>query len=877
MSRDDQGCKRVVFAVAFVVWLVGCTTAVVPEPVEQRTGAVAIGGDAVLGFESTAGWTVSSGTASTTTTRTQGAAALSVSKPVGYTTLVSAPLASTLAGLAGLTDPGSTMAVDLLLPTQQPNQFYFGALQLYASIPSRNLSNVYLGQSELTGAKLGVYRTIKFAVPDSLRTALASGAVSDLSFTLALNAPAGATGKYLFDNLRARSPANPPPGARQSALLVALRTYTPAANTIGEAHFGPGVVQIPQSFHVKLGSAGTGTSKLEIGTGTTVAITCTYAASSDGASYVFSSCTGGALAGDLTPADFARLTIVAGAAAAGPTKIRAQLAVNPLGDEVGTGTLPAIPTFWGDTPDEINQIINAYSQVLNAAPKTEERFVDLPLGEFAQRHGDGSAVNLLDPNQPPPPNDPPFSFAGHMNPGSAWDAYWSLGGSMSSNDNGGSHHQSHFDASLSGHGVIWGFDVTVVSMNVAVDTDAGQVAPTGFTNPSTQGSLHMFLFGQELPGGGSGNAQSGFNFTVGDSRSFDAPTIHVWIFAVQAGVNASASVSAGGELRVDGFQINATPTLTVGAHLFGGVDIGIASGGVDVGIQLINVSTPFNAGATWQVSTNPAVCGATITFSASGQLVVSTLGGNVDLVAKFGVCPFCDHERWNLFSWSGVDLGSKPLFTISQPAAFSPLPKSLCRQNLVATIASPTPAQAVFNVTSTVLNGTVVQPPFAGTAVNGTGVGVPTQLDCNLLTWTSNDPSDTGFPAHGCSPVVTFGNAGPRHITLSATDSFGETGGAAVDLNVNELPGTGIVVKIVSPQDGTTLFTPVSVNLDARVARATGGVSTTWTIDGQMVGGGDPLLWSFVGGGTTVVTVNVSDAVSSASDTVTLKLSPPPK
>src|SRR5262245_54782718 len=124
--------------------------------VELSTGALTSGTD-VLGFEATAGWKVSSGTVTLSkTAHTQGAAALAVTAPQNYTTLVSNTLASGLAPLAGLTDAGATLQLDLQLPTSQPNPNYFGAVQLYINVPSRGVFNQFLGQSELTGQKVGV-------------------------------------------------------------------------------------------------------------------------------------------------------------------------------------------------------------------------------------------------------------------------------------------------------------------------------------------------------------------------------------------------------------------------------------------------------------------------------------------------------------------------------------------------------------------------------------------------------------------------------------------------------------------------------------------------------------------------------------------------
>src|SRR6187551_2344715 len=84
----------------------------------------------VLGFETVDSWRAVSGTAASTTTRTQGAAAFALTAPVGFTNIVSAAIDSTVANLVGLSNAGSVLAVDFVQSTQQPNPFFLGSLQL---------------------------------------------------------------------------------------------------------------------------------------------------------------------------------------------------------------------------------------------------------------------------------------------------------------------------------------------------------------------------------------------------------------------------------------------------------------------------------------------------------------------------------------------------------------------------------------------------------------------------------------------------------------------------------------------------------------------------------------------------------------------------
>lgn len=152
----------------------------------------------VLGFEAAANWSTTTPgvTIGSSTTHTQGTAALSVrpSNSNGWTPLVSVPLAT-------LPSISPTVAIDVMLPTQQANPYWLGAVQMYITCPSHNIYNAYLAQVELTGKPLAVWNTLTFPVPGSLTTSLLQSGYSDLTFTVVLNVAVPA-GIYLFDNLR---------------------------------------------------------------------------------------------------------------------------------------------------------------------------------------------------------------------------------------------------------------------------------------------------------------------------------------------------------------------------------------------------------------------------------------------------------------------------------------------------------------------------------------------------------------------------------------------------------------------------------------------------------------------------------------------------
>lgn len=176
------------------------------KEVEVTQRVAALTGDSsanVMGFENASDWssTTPGVVLGLSSTHTQGTSSLAVtpSPNQNWNPINSVPL-STLAA-------SPTLAIDVMLPTQQPNPYWFGAVQLYITCPSHNVYNDYLADVELTGMPVGVWNTLNFPLPLNnpspnglLANLLASG-YSDLFFTVVLNVPMPA-GTYLLDNLR---------------------------------------------------------------------------------------------------------------------------------------------------------------------------------------------------------------------------------------------------------------------------------------------------------------------------------------------------------------------------------------------------------------------------------------------------------------------------------------------------------------------------------------------------------------------------------------------------------------------------------------------------------------------------------------------------
>ena len=103
--------------------------------------------------------------------------------------------------MGSLSGVGPIVLLDIMLPTQQANPFWFGQVQMYVNAPSVGINNAFLGAAELTGLPLATWQTVAFQLNSDQVTRL-SGSYNDLTFEIALNVPYNETGHYLFDNLR---------------------------------------------------------------------------------------------------------------------------------------------------------------------------------------------------------------------------------------------------------------------------------------------------------------------------------------------------------------------------------------------------------------------------------------------------------------------------------------------------------------------------------------------------------------------------------------------------------------------------------------------------------------------------------------------------
>lgn len=801
--------------------------------------------DVVMGFENASAWQISASGPTTTSAlspvRTQGDSALSLRNPGDETRLTSAAVSSLAPQLAGLGARGAALSVDVRFPVRRErNDDDGGTLRLSLIAPSRGLKRLQLAKVSFSRLKTGTYQTLTFPLTDQARLALGGATYNDLRFEFALDSEGA--GEYLLDNLRVR--------ATQGVTATATTTVPPGfggsvdfdlvldgAGLLHDAMqtFAVGPIQVPARFHVKAGVADPGSSmRLDLGySAVSLVTTCVYVPDSldpTQSSYAISSCTRGAQAGDLLGAAWARLQIVNGVA---PVALRAQLALRPLGDQVGSRLIPPMPTFWGDddtcvtspvpgqtvttsascdaTLAQVSGIVDNYFAAATQN-NTTTGWIVTPVPDFAKRRGDGSprqaatlapvARTLLAPSVAGSAASP-FNESGHLNPDGLFDAYWQLFGTASFNSFPNTDRATtHFDVDFSTSAVLLGIDITALDVSASADSDTGETTPS-HNPPSSHVSTRMHVFGIEYPGFTTDTSgQLNQQIPLFSPPPFDLPPIRFWIFKIQAGVKAQAGLTLSGGLSSRGVDLTLTPEGSVAAHLFGGVDIFVASAGVDASVDLIRIKVPVAARVEWSLDPSPASCSGAIAGSLDSDLTISSGGGEVDLVVSYGICPFCDDESVTLFDWDPLASDTFGVLHESLALGSFPLPVSLCTGNAITAsikplTAAPSPAY-----------GTITYPLDGVAFSNNVFTNLGQSVDCSYFTWSTASPGDV-ITGQGCHAQIVFANTTHRSrvnlaVSRTVTDAYGrqltESGSTFADIDVVPLVG----VKLVSFLNLTT-------------------------------------------------------------------------
>jgi len=94
----------------------------------------------------------------------------------------------------------STLSVDFFVPSQEPNPFFFGQVQLVVDCPSKNVFSQFIGQVDFTGKPVNAFSRLSFPVPANIASAVGSSC-EDFDIAVNINVPSNASGTYLVDNL----------------------------------------------------------------------------------------------------------------------------------------------------------------------------------------------------------------------------------------------------------------------------------------------------------------------------------------------------------------------------------------------------------------------------------------------------------------------------------------------------------------------------------------------------------------------------------------------------------------------------------------------------------------------------------------------------
>jgi hypothetical protein len=904
-ARHRTGCGNTFFPVATVAAVVAAALCFVTGAAAQETSATsdaqpAVSGDAstspaeaiigappdVMGFEGLGTWGVSTNTlvagfsVQSTSTRTQGKAAYAVYDAPTLFTLTSRPVANTETALTGIGNSGALLQLDVELPCELlPTRFGVpescgpantGWIEGFVSSKSRGLNNLSLGKVSFSKYRAGIYNTLSFSIPASVSSALNKEKFTDLVFEFDVSSTSRLPAPFLFDNLRVHSVelVQTPKGVAPPAGYGGSVDLTVTGNKPVKQTFSLDPIQIPAGLHLKKGTAGTTTLQLEAGLDANTSFTCTYEADisdKSGQSYKLESCTGTYVAGDLINANWVSLAIIGGETS---QQAYAQLVLSPLGDLTGSGLLPAMPTFWGSADScspspvagklvtkstscssqtaQANTIITNYFNQVNGTHPSPSWIV-APVPESAIRRADGAPTSQAN-STPNSGSNIPFNTGGDLNPGGSFDAYWKLSGNLTPTAvTGTDENLTHFDAAFTAHGVLFGDDVDVVDAKVTADTDSGETTPT-YKPAKSSGTLGFYVFGEEIPSGGlSFNPSTGFSVDPSWNQEYDLPSIQIWIFDITLGALVDADLKAAGSAALSGADLSVTPSVSLGAHISGGIDLEVASGNVDAKVNLITVSAPLTAQAKWVLNNDPEICAATLNGSLQGSVEVSSGGGEVDLDATFGYCPFCYTDSWTLFKWGALASKSWTLFDDTIDTQLFGLPTSMCQYPITVSIVSPTAGKNLSASIPFVMTGSAK--PNETTLPYTSTYNWTFTPGANASTVTLNQAG-----ANSANPTVIFGppksgNSSTWTIHLTATTTVRSAGGTSITETASAAPVTitvsnlsaGVHIAEVSTyyngaatQDGSGVYqvgnAPGAITIAGLVSGVSGSLNTTFTV-----------------------------------------------
>jgi len=159
-------------------------------------------GGGTLSFETAGTWskTFGPGTIGSSEWGTAGKA-LTLTANSTETEIVSVDIPNAVIRANSRSGAPTHLAVDVLVPTQQPIPAYAGALKLHVSVPSAGISHQWQEQVLLTSLRRGEFVTVQIPLTSAVRSAITSAATRNVKLFLGLVSVTGA-GNYSFDNIR---------------------------------------------------------------------------------------------------------------------------------------------------------------------------------------------------------------------------------------------------------------------------------------------------------------------------------------------------------------------------------------------------------------------------------------------------------------------------------------------------------------------------------------------------------------------------------------------------------------------------------------------------------------------------------------------------
>jgi hypothetical protein len=656
---------------------------------------------------------------------------------------------------------------------------------------------------ELTGTRTAVYATLLFKIPDATADVIKGATFSDLTFGIALTVPTNSPGVYRLDNLRIKGKKPPAPTDEtqitpgQSILLVASKAYSPAATTVAQQTFTQGVIQIPASFHAVTGAVGTGSATFEYTLGTAANVVCQYTAdASTGRDYKFASCAGGARAGDLVPATFVRLTIVNGAPAAGTTKVRAQIALNPIDDDI-LGGLPPIPTYFGTSAAEVAASLNGFVQAqrnwqVSGSVRLHLPTPAIPVQDAVIRNG-----TALPPTRSSN-TDPPFGLSGRLTGSDLADAAWHANGSIDAPVDSQGARNTSFDLDVGADIFLLGGSTSIVSLTGHAESHTP--APSAGSIPPSNGTAHFCYsyFGvaqtcQDFSG------TAGINKEIANvSPHFAIPSINYWIFSVAASIDFSLQATLTGGFTPNGVGLAISPTASISATLRGGLSVGgFVGAGLFVTAKLIGLSVPINVGISAVLNLQPGSCSVQINETLTAQAILTAGSGTIGYYVEAGICcgcfvELCWRDEGDIYSWPGYSqtfdiLPATPLASQTIPLDTA----TVCPAVIGA------PGQVDYPSNGETFNQGDASFLKATFTINYTTSSGTQQLELDKQVWTTDCLDDQLFTST-LGTAIVYGTCATRQLSVVATSTSNPEAGS----------GTSSVTVKVNLNDPTTAPVP---------------------------------------------------------------------